>query len=364
MDEAVTRDRRYLVAVHVGAGYHSRHKEKAYKTLMSRACNAAATCLDNGEPLEKSVSAAISVLEDSSLTNAGHGSNLNMLGYVENDALVVTDAGLYGSVAAASGLLNPIKVATGIAIQSAGRLSLGRVAPTMIAGHGARLWASDNGIQSPMPEKDALSLHITSKSRRKHRKYLEMIRQDAHDIQSDDQSRLNDTVGCVIVDTNGDTAAGVSSGGLAMKYPGRVGEASILGAGAWASTYKEGEPVSVCCSVTGVGERIAKNLVAKHACDAASSFCKDVLSSQILDGLCKVWSQEPDPKDCGLLVAKSTKRNGIVEVDLAAAFLNSSSFGIGYVTRGGSGKTSECQMILREDGQLTRAFDIGVVWTT
>lgn len=362
MNEADTRDRRYLVAVHVGAGYHSRHKERAYKTLMSRACNAAAACLDNGETVENAVSAAISVLEDSSLTNAGHGSNLNMLGYVENDALLATDAGLHGSVAAASGLLNPIQVATGIAIRSAGTLSLGRVAPTMIAGHGARLWASDNGLQPPMSEKDALSLHITTKSRRKHRKYLEMIKQDARDIQSGDQSRLNDTVGCVIVDTSGNTAAGVSSGGLAMKPPGRVGEASILGAGAWASTYGKEEPVSVCCSVTGVGERIAKNLVAKHACDVASAPCKDAMSSQILGGLCKVWSQEPDPKDCGLLVAKSTRRNGIVEVDLAAAFLDSSSFGTGYLIRNGTGKTSECQMILREDGYLARAFDIGVAW--
>jgi hypothetical protein len=44
-----------------------------------------------------------------------------------------------------------------------------------------------------------------------------------------------DTVGCVVVDCEGAVVAGVSSGGLAMKWEGRVGEAALHGAGCWAS---------------------------------------------------------------------------------------------------------------------------------
>ena len=59
------------------------------------------------------------------------------------------------------------------------------------------------------------------------------------------QARL-DTVGCVVVDAVGSVAAGVSSGGLILKTPGRVGQSAVFGAGCWAENNCQGEMVTSC----------------------------------------------------------------------------------------------------------------------
>ena len=95
------RKGRAVVAVHIGAGFHSEGKEKEFKRVMERACRAAMTILapspcccssssseEDGRKnmgdlnVEAAVAEAIAVLEDSPLTNAGTGSNLNLIGEV------------------------------------------------------------------------------------------------------------------------------------------------------------------------------------------------------------------------------------------------------------------------------------------
>lgn len=69
----------WMVAVHAGAGYHSLAKEETYKLLCSDACRAAANvfnlanasnCADEQLVIEAAC-AAVRVLEDSPITNAG-----------------------------------------------------------------------------------------------------------------------------------------------------------------------------------------------------------------------------------------------------------------------------------------------------
>ena len=45
---------------------------------------------------------------------------------------------------------------------------------------------------------------------------------------------VTDTVGVVVMDSTGNVASTVSSGGIALKQPGRVGQASCFGCGCWA----------------------------------------------------------------------------------------------------------------------------------
>jgi len=82
---------------------------------------------------------------------------------------------------------------------------------------------------------------------------------------------IQDTVGAVAWHGSDGLAAGVSSGGLLLKYPGRVGEfaikAAIFGAGCWASRYEQGLD-GMACSISGTGEHIIRTNFAQRLGEA------------------------------------------------------------------------------------------------
>ncbi|KAG0276401.1 hypothetical protein BGZ97_010094, partial [Linnemannia gamsii] len=85
-----------------------------------------------------------------------------------------------------------------------------------------------------------------------------------------DEDRLQDTVGAICIDSQGRVAAGVSSGGIAMKFPGRVSEAALFGAGCWAQNATE-DTDGFACSLTGAGEQITKTLLARTCVETCLS---------------------------------------------------------------------------------------------
>ncbi|TPP39754.1 Protein polybromo-1 [Fasciola gigantica] len=133
------------IIVHAGAGYHSKSKETAYSTLCQEACTVAASVLsDHSKGAINAVSAAVAYLENSTLTNAGFGSNLTYDGLIECDAGIMCGSSLrFAGIGAVSNIQNPIYVAELLLQEQlqGSHTDLGRVQPCVLFGSGARRWA-------------------------------------------------------------------------------------------------------------------------------------------------------------------------------------------------------------------------------
>ncbi|XP_072565600.1 threonine aspartase 1 isoform X2 [Paramormyrops kingsleyae] len=274
------RDRKTMgfVLVHAGAGYHSESKAKEYKHVCKKACQRAVEKLNAGAPAVEAVTAALVELEDSPFTNAGMGSNLNLSGEIECDASIMDGKSLqYGAVGALSDIKNPVLVASRLLSEALkGKLSAGRVPPCFLVGRGAYHWALSHGIPSCPSDKMATKFSLSAYKRNRRKIELaEKVESDYVQAKKRRQSSENengsgslDTVGAVVVDQEGNVAAAVSSGGLAMKHPGRVGQAAHYGCGCWAENACNLNPYSTAVSTSGCGEHLIRTMLARE-CSAS-----------------------------------------------------------------------------------------------
>ncbi|KAL2265516.1 hypothetical protein VTJ83DRAFT_6616 [Remersonia thermophila] len=136
------------IFVHAGAGYHSTANEKFHLEACHAAARLGMAFLKAGASATQAVEAAIRVLEDREITNAGFGSNLNIEGIVECDATIVDHLGRSGACAAVAGVKNPISLAKKILDTSSKPLSLRRVPPNLLVGPGARDFAEQHAVQT------------------------------------------------------------------------------------------------------------------------------------------------------------------------------------------------------------------------
>ncbi|KAL9864008.1 threonine aspartase 1 isoform 3-T4 [Geothlypis trichas] len=227
-----------FVLVHAGAGYHSESKAKEYKHVCKRACQKAIEKLQAGALATDAVTAALIELEDSPFTNAGLGSNLNLLGEIECDASIMDGKSLnFGAVGALSGIKNPVSVANRLLCEGQkGKLSAGRIPPW-------KTFLSSSLCCDPFLFS---SLECTVW------------------LEKENDSGTLDTVGAVVVDQEGNVAAAVSSGGLALKHPGRVGQAALYGCGCWAENTGAHNPYSTAVSTSGCGEHLVRTILARE----------------------------------------------------------------------------------------------------
>ena len=238
--------------VHGGAGADPGGREEL-RGGMRDAVAAGWRALAEGGTALDAVEAAVRSLEDHPRFNAGRGSVLTAAGTVETDASIMEGDQLRnGAVAAVSGVRNPISLARQI-------LETGR--HSFFAGPGALARARELGV----PLCDPAEL-VTEHQRRR----LAALQAG--------------TVGAVALDRLGTIAAATSTGGMAGKLPGRVGDSALIGCG----TYAESTLGGVSC--TGDGEAIIRVTLGRRALDILKSVgepghaCEVALSVLVEEG--------------------------------------------------------------------------------
>ncbi|MCE4624252.1 MAG: isoaspartyl peptidase/L-asparaginase [Desulfurococcales archaeon] len=245
---------RPLVLVHGGAGRWSLVFEAAREAgveiteeRVMRAVEAAAhrglkTLLSTGDPVSAVVE-AVAYMEDSGLFNAGVGSSLDASGGLSMDAGVMRDTPLAaGGVACVRIPRNPVRLA---------RYVMEETGHVIMCGEPADRLAARIGLPphpGPSPRAKALHRLLVGKAR-KWEEGFEYYRQALN--RAEKLGFLTgDTVGAVAVAPDGRTAAAVSTGGTALKLPGRVGDSPLPGAGYYAL------PNAGAAAATGRGESI------------------------------------------------------------------------------------------------------------
>ena len=230
------------IAIHGGAGTMPRAEitpelEAQYRADLAQALDTGYGVLEKGGTSQDAAIAAVKILEDSPLFNAGKGAVFNRDGEVELDAGVMDGASRRaGSVAGLKHIKNPIELA---------RLVMDKSPHVMLIGPGAEEFALDQGM-TLVPN----SYFHTEKRREQLERALKGDRMAA--------IKLNyfGTVGAVTRDKQGSLFAATSTGGMTGKIPGRVGDSPHIGAG----TYANNETCAV--SATGHGEFFIRSVVA------------------------------------------------------------------------------------------------------
>jgi beta-aspartyl-peptidase (threonine type) len=221
-----------VIAIHGGAGVLRADRPGArHRAVLKEALEAGYEALINGKSLD-AVAAAVVVLEDSPLFNAGRGSSFNADGEIEMDASIMDGAALRaGAVAAVRRIRNPILAAR--AVMEASR-------HVLLAGAGAERFARRQGLR------------LESAAYFRTQKRLLALKRNLRNYHG--------TVGAVALDAGGNLAAATSTGGYTGKLPGRIGDSPIIGAG----TYADNRACAV--SGTGLGEAFIRAAVAYDIC--------------------------------------------------------------------------------------------------
>ncbi|PSJ18246.1 beta-aspartyl-peptidase [Nitrosomonas supralitoralis] len=241
------------LVIHGGAGSIERSKltaerEQAYTQVLAQSLAAGYVILKAGGSSIDAVSAAIVVMEDSPLFNAGRGAVFTHAGRNELDASIMDGATrMAGAVAAITTIRNPIRAAHAVMTQSE---------HVMLIGQGAETFAAEQGLEIVDP-----SYFYTEFRWKQLQKAIaeERVLLD-HDVDfgipQPGKDEKRGTVGAVALDRYGNLAAGTSTGGLTNKRFGRVGDSPIIGAG----TYADNRSVAV--SATGTGEMFIRTAAA------------------------------------------------------------------------------------------------------
>lgn len=257
----------WAIVLHGGAGVIERSTmdpktEAAYRASLTQAIQAGGAVLDKGGSSLDAIEAAIRILEDDPLFNAGRGAVFTAEGKNELDSSIMDGSNLMaGAVAGVTRTRHPISLARAVMVKSP---------HVMLSGAGADLFAAEAGLEQVDP-----SYFFTE---RRWQSLVKQLKREGRpiparpagappepsapvaELETPDAHRFG-TVGVVALDRQGNIAAGTSTGGTQAKRWGRVGDSPIIGAGTYASN------ASCAVSGTGVGEYFIRLGVAREVCN-------------------------------------------------------------------------------------------------
>ena len=247
-DFSISREFEFAIAIHGGAGTILRENmspeiEAEYRAILSESLKAGYEILANEGTSLDAVVAAITIMEDSPLFNAGKGAVFTHNGLNELDASIMDGRTLKaGAVGAVRNIKNPIELA---------RLVMDKTEHVMLIGNGAKLLAQEHGI-GLVPDEYFFT-------ERRWKSLQNVLDAESKNDLSSSSIKLDNyfgTTGAVALDSEGNLAAGTSTGGLTNKMYGRVGDSPIIGAGTYANNN------SCAVSGTGIGEYFMRGLIA------------------------------------------------------------------------------------------------------
>jgi len=231
------------IVIHGGAGVVparlSPERYRQHETSLAEILDRTFQILEEGGSSLDAVTAAVCMLEDDPLYNAGCGAGLTQDGTAELDASIMDGrTEKSGAVACVTRVKNPIVLARQVMEQSR---------HVMLVGTGAEEFALERGL-----------VLVPNRYFRTDERRRELAREQAGEHLVDQIASKQGTVGAVALDRAGDLAAATSTGGTSNKMPGRVGDSPIIGAGTYAKN-------GVCAvSATGQGEYFVRSVAAHH----------------------------------------------------------------------------------------------------
>ena len=242
----------FTIAIHGGAGTILKEDmtpalEQAYFDGLQQALDISYAVLEQGGTAVNAVKAALVLLEDNVLFNAGRGSVFTKKGVQEMDAAIMDGSDLSaGAVAGVRNVRNPIELAMEVMRNSN---------HVFLSGKGANDFAIKQGVKLEPDEYFFSQFRYDQwKAIRDSDNYS--LDHTHHHLEELMRDKKFGTVGAVACDVNGNLAAATSTGGMTNKKYGRIGDSPMIGSG----TYANNDTCAISC--TGHGEMFIRAVAA------------------------------------------------------------------------------------------------------
>lgn len=242
----------FTIVIHGGAGTILKEDmtpqlEQAYFDGLQEALTLSYAVLEEGGTAVNAVKAALVLLEDNVLFNAGRGSVFTKKGVQEMDAAIMDGIDLSaGAVAGVRNVRNPIELATEVMRNSN---------HVFLSGKGANDFAIKQGVKLEPDEYFFSQFRYDQwKAIRDSDNYS--LDHTNHQLEELMRDKKFGTVGAVACDMHGNVAAATSTGGMTNKKYGRIGDSPMIGSG----TYANNKTCAISC--TGHGEMFIRSVAA------------------------------------------------------------------------------------------------------